>query len=125
MYGTEALQLRHYDSKGAVARRQLLQFRQIMRCVDLHPIHHEVVREIHPLPVARGDIERDKLLIVGKITLKKNRYFNFSHCFFLKLERETFVVMWRVSSIHTSGRWTGLWTLRQYWGLLPVGSIVY
>ena len=73
MNGTETVQLRHDDGERAVAGGQLLQFREVMRRVDLHSVHHHVVREIHPAPVTSGDIQGDKLLIVGKITLKRNK----------------------------------------------------
>ena len=91
-----------------------------MRCVDLHSYHGKVVGEIDSFPVARGNVERDKLLIFGKITLKNMKFF----AIFSLLVKPTFVVMCRVSSTQTRGRWTGLWILREYWGSLP-GSIDY
>ena len=47
-----------------------------MRRVYLHPVLHQVVGEIHPAPIARGDIESDKLLVFCKITLKRKNAVN-------------------------------------------------
>ena len=73
MDGAETLQLRYDDGKRAVARRQLLQFGEVMRRVYLYSVHHHVVREIDSAPVGSGDVESDKLLVVGKITLHRKQ----------------------------------------------------
>ena len=73
MDGAQTVQLRYDDGERAVAGRQLLQFSEVMRRVYLDSVHHHVVREIDSAPVASGDVESDKLLVVGKITLHRKQ----------------------------------------------------